>query len=112
MEKAFTSFEEFWPFYLSQHSNRICRNLHFLGTLLGAVFLLYCFITKQFLQLPISFVFGYGFSWIGHFFFEKNRPATFIYPRWSFIGDFKMLKLFLTGGLKEELDRHSIGATQ
>jgi hypothetical protein len=110
MKKSFASFEEFWPFYLSQHSNRTCRNLHFLGTLLGMAFLLNCLIKKQYVLLPICFVFGYGFSWVGHFFFEKNRPATFIYPRWSFIGDFKMLNLFLTGGLKEELKRHQIGA--
>jgi hypothetical protein len=79
-----TSFEEFWPFYVSQHSRSSTRALHFAGT---------------------TMVLGYGPAWIGHFFFEKNRPATFTYPLWSLRGDFRMYRLMLTGRMAPELDR-------
>ena len=108
MEKKYHSFAEFWPFYLSQHSNRTCRILHAFGTTLGIVLLIYAVATQHFELIPICFVFGYGFSWIGHFFFEKNRPATFTYPKWSFLGDFVMLKYFYIGKLDSELQKYNI----
>jgi hypothetical protein len=108
MEKRYQSFEEFWPFYLSQHSNATCRNLHLLGTSLGILFLIYCIATAQYALIPLSLVFGYGFSWIGHFVFEKNRPATFIYPKWSFRGDFRMIRLFYSGKLGQEVKKYGL----
>jgi len=106
--ERYPSFEAFWPFYLSQHRNRTCRNLHFIGTSLGIVWLIACLATGHYAWLPIALVFGYAFAWVGHFFFEKNKPATFTYPKWSFVGDFKMLKLFYTGGLDAELAKHGM----
>jgi hypothetical protein len=107
-EKKYQSFEEFWPFYLSQHRSFICRNLHVVGTSLGVVFLIYVLWTAQYRLLILAPVIGYFFAWIGHFLFEKNRPATFIYPKWSFMGDLRMIKLFFSGKLKEELGKNHI----
>jgi hypothetical protein len=108
MSKPYQSFEEFWPFYLSQHSNDICRRLHVVGTLLGLVWLGLCLYRQTYTLVPLAPLIGYGFAWTGHFGFEKNKPATFKYPRWSFIADFKMMFLFFSGGLERELVRHGI----
>lgn len=108
MSKDYQSFEEFWPFYLSQHSNDICRRLHVIGTLLGLIWLTVCLIRQTPAWILLAPVIGYGFAWTGHFGFEKNRPATFKYPKWSFIADFKMMLLFFSGGLDAELERHGI----
>ena len=85
IDKHYKSFKQFYPFYLSEHMNPVCRGLHFIGTLcvIGIIFVSFIYIKALFIA-PIC---GYGFAWVGHFFFEKNRPATFIYPLYSFIGD-------------------------
>jgi len=94
---SFSSFAEFYPYYLSEHADRTCRRLHFIGTtlvialtvaavLVGPLWLLWC--------IPVA---GYGFAWLGHFVFEKNRPATFQHPFYSLWGDFVMYKDMLTG---------------
>lgn len=101
--KEYKSFAEFYPYYLSEHSNKTCRVLHYIGTSIGLFLFIYFLATKRFAYLPIAFVPGYGFAWIGHFVFEKNRPATFKYPFYSFLGDWVMLKDFLTGNLKNLL---------
>ncbi|MFI5288212.1 MAG: Mpo1-like protein [Polyangia bacterium] len=104
MEKRYTSFEEFWPYYVREHSNPLNRKLHFIGTSLalgcaaGAA-------TGQFWLWPAVPVVGYGFAWVGHFFVEKNRPATFTYPLWSLMGDFVMWKKMLTGQMDAEVER-------
>jgi hypothetical protein len=104
MSKAYRTYEEFWPFYLSQHRNYVCRLLHFIGThfviLFGFAGVLYDY--KFLLLMPFM---GYGFAWAGHFIFEKNVPATFTYPLWSLIGDFKMFFMTLGFKLKKEFDR-------
>ena len=94
MTKQYKSFKQFYPFYLSEHMNPICRGLHFIGTLcvIGIIFFSFTNIKALFIA-PIR---GYGFAWVGHFFFEKNRPATFIYPLYSFIGDWAMFIDILT----------------
>jgi hypothetical protein len=79
----FANFREFYPFYLGEHRNRTCRRLHFIGRLLLAALL--C---------------GYGFAWVGHIFFEKNRPATFSHPVYSFIGDWAMFGDILRGRIR------------
>jgi len=84
--------QEFYPFYLSQHINPICRLLHFIGTTLVMVVVAVIAITKDLSYLPLCPLVGYGFAWVGHFFFEKNKPATFTYPRYSLICDFIMWK--------------------
>jgi len=93
----YRKFSEFYPFYLTEHSNRTSRRLHFTGTSLGVAFLLHAFSTLDFRWLLAGLVCGYAFAWVGHFFFEKNRPATFKYPVYSFIGDWVMWKDILTG---------------
>ena len=98
--QRYRSFAQFYPFYLSEHSNRTCRRLHFVGTTLGLVFLLHAFSTLDFGWLLAGLACGYAFAWIGHFFFEHNRPATFTYPLWSFMGDWVMWKDILTGKIK------------
>ena len=95
----YASFAEFYPFYLSEHSNRTCRRLHFVGTSLGLVMLLHALSTLDFRWVLAGLVTGYAFAWIGHFAFEKNRPATFRYPLYSFIGDWAMYRDVLTGRL-------------
>lgn len=92
-----SSFKEFYPFYLKQHSNKICRLLHVIGTTIVFALsftALYHNNHVLWLFVPIS---GYGFAWIGHFFFEKNKPATFKYPMWSLRSDFKMYFDILSG---------------
>lgn len=93
----FSSFAQFYPFYLGEHQNRTCRRLHFVGTSLVIATLLYALTMAAYADLVLLPVFGYGFAWIGHFFFEKNRPATFKYPFYSLLGDFVMYKDICTG---------------
>ena len=90
MEHRISSFTEFYPFYLGQHANRTCRRLHFVGTSLVIIILAYALLEGRLVLLWLMPVFGYGFAWIGHFVFEKNRPATFQYPLYSLMGDFVM----------------------
>jgi hypothetical protein len=90
--RQFKSFSEFYPFYLSEHSHHICRQLHFVGTTCVLGLLAAFAITGQsslLVGMPLA---GYGFAWLGHFVFEKNRPATFRHPFYSFIGDFAMYR--------------------
>jgi hypothetical protein len=99
-EHRFKSFSEFWPYYLKEHSRPATRALHYLGSL-GAIALIAVFIAAgRWWLFPLALIPGYAMAWIGHFFIEKNRPATFTYPLWSFIGDWKMLALMLAGRLK------------
>ena len=99
-EREFRSFAEFYPFYLSEHSNDVSRRLHYCGSLLVLLLLALAIITMNgwlLLALPLA---GYGFAWVGHFFFEKNRPATFRHPLYSFLGDWVMLRDALTGRIR------------
>ena len=96
--RTFTSFAEFYPYYLSEHENRTSRRLHFCGTLavlsIAACALFGVINAWWLLALPVC---GYGFAWLGHFVFEKNRPATFQHPFYSLAGDFVMFKDMLIG---------------
>jgi hypothetical protein len=96
----FTRFADFYPFYLEEHSNRTCRRLHFVGTSLALVLIISAIVLANAWLLPGALLVGYAFAWVGHFFFEKNRPATFKYPFYSFIGDWVMWKDMLTGRIK------------
>jgi hypothetical protein len=102
-EKRFASYAEFWPYYLSEHSRPETRALHYFGTGLGLALLAAAIVMLDWTLLPVALVSGYLFAWIGHFFVEKNRPATFKYPLWSFVSDFRMLWLWLIGRLDREL---------
>jgi hypothetical protein len=98
--KKYQSFHEFYPFYLSQHKNATCRRLHFVGSILILALVAYCAIKGQWQGLWFAPVIGYGCAWLGHFIFEKNRPATFTYPFYSLLGDWLMFKDILTGKIK------------
>jgi hypothetical protein len=95
--KKFARFGEFYPFYLSEHRNRTCRRLHFVGSTLALVCLVLLIATGNPWWLLAGLVAGYGFAWVGHFGFEKNRPASFKQPLFSFMGDWVMYKDILTG---------------
>jgi hypothetical protein len=100
MTKQYQTFKSFYPFYLSQHKNVICRRLHFIGSILVLCTIGYALATQHFMTLCLLPVIGYGFAWLGHFFFEKNKPATFTYPLYSLMGDWVMFKDMLTGRIK------------
>lgn len=90
MEKRFKTLKEFYPYYLKEHQNPTCRILHFVGTALLFIILICSIWLSDFrLLILIPFV-GYGFAWVGHYFFEKNKPATFQYPWFSLASDFLM----------------------
>ncbi len=96
-EKTFTSFAEFYPFYLGEHTNATCRRLHFAGSALVLVLIAAAIILgRPLLLIAVPFV-GYGFAWAGHFLFEHNRPATFTHPLYSLMGDWAMFAEILTG---------------
>ena len=99
-DKAYTSFAAFYPFYLSQHANRTCRRLHFFGSFLCVVTLAWVISSQQWLGLLLLPLIGYGFAWVGHFMFERNRPATFTYPLYSLMGDWVMFWQVLTGHIR------------
>ncbi len=93
----FRTFAEFYPYYLREHSNPVCRALHYTGTSLALLISIYALWSGQYLLLLAGLVAGYAFAWVGHYAFERNRPATFQYPLYSFMGDWVMLKDFLRG---------------
>ena len=95
--RKFNSFSEFYPYYLSEHGNSTCRRLHFIGTTLVIGILAYAIGRGSLLLLLALPIAGYTFAWIGHFFFEKNRPATFQHPFYSLLGDFVMYRDMILG---------------
>ena len=97
---GFKTFTEFYPFYLKQHTNVTCRKLHFFGTSGVIALLLLFFFTGKIVVLALLPLAGYGFAWIGHFAFEKNRPASFKYPIYSILGDFRMFWDIIVGRVK------------
>jgi hypothetical protein len=98
--RSFTRFADFYPFYLSEHSNITCRRLHFLGSTLGLVCWAMIFVTGKPQYFLYGLLCGYGCAWIGHFGFEKNQPASFKRPLYSFMGDWVMYKDIWTGQVK------------
>jgi hypothetical protein len=100
MTKKYKKFSDFYPFYLSQHTNRICRRLHFVGSCCIILLIFYVAVFGSLHLLWFIPMIGYGFAWVGHFIFEKNRPATFVYPIYSLIGDWVMFKDMVIGKIK------------
>lgn len=86
----YKTFKEFYPFYLSEHSNPLNRLLHVMGTTIGLCLILFAAWKALWWLLPIALIQGYAWAWVGHFLIEKNRPATFTYPLYSFVGDWVM----------------------
>lgn len=95
----YTTYSAFFDFYLSEHSRPLTRALHYMGSACGIAALVTVVWTGNPVWIVAGLVAGYGFAWIGHFFVEHNRPATFRYPLWSFAGDYHMFFLWLTGQL-------------
>jgi len=109
--RPLATFEEFWPFYVGQHSKEGTRALHFAGTTAGLAWLLAAAAFRRPHFLVHALVSAYGLAWVGHFFIEKNRPATFTYPLWSLEGDFRMYALMWQGKMSAEIERLRAGAS-
>jgi hypothetical protein len=88
--ERFKTFADFYPFYLEEHANRTSRRLHFIGTSIALALLIAALVLQIGWLVALAIVQGYAFAWVGHFFFEHNKPATFKYPRFSFIGDWRL----------------------
>lgn len=97
MKTHYDSFADFYPFYLSEHSNRTCRRLHFVGTSAAFLMALQAIESLNVWWILAALLTGYAFAWCGHFFFERNRPATFTHPFYSFVGDWAMWTDILFG---------------
>lgn len=95
--KSFDRFADFYPYYLQEHRDSTCRRLHFIGTSLVILILAFAVLSANWTLLWVLPLAGYTFAWVGHFFFEKNRPATFKHPFYSLLGDFVMYKDMLRG---------------
>lgn len=102
-----SSYTEFWDFYVQEHSRPATRALHFVGTSLGVILLAWFIWRGLWYYIPLCFVVGYAFAWVAHFAIEKNKPATFKYPLWSFISDYKMMWYMITGRMRREVTRVS-----
>lgn len=105
MTRKAQNYSEFWDFYVAEHSRPLTRLLHFVGTSIGIAFLIYFVARGQWYFFPAFFIIGYAFAWFAHFAVEKNRPASFRYPFWSFISDFKMMWYMVTGRMGGEVAR-------
>ncbi|MFZ9872884.1 MAG: Mpo1-like protein [Steroidobacteraceae bacterium] len=94
---SFRNFEEFYPFYLGEHADRTSRRLHVIGTSAAMLQILAAIVLREPMLCLTALVSGYGFAWVGHYVFEKNRPATFKYPLYSLRGDFRMAREVFSG---------------
>ena len=103
------TYSEFWNFYVAEHSEPLTRYLHFVGTTLGIVLLVWIVRSGNWLYFPLCLIVGYGFAWFAHFFVEHNKPASFKYPLWSFISDYKMMFYMLAGRMNAEVERVAAG---
>lgn len=108
MTERISTYAEFWPYYLREHSLPITRWLHFLGTSCAVSLAVTSALTRNVALVPAALVSGYGFAWVSHFTLEKNRPATFKYPLWSLFSDFRMAGLMLVGRLSWHLVRAGV----
>ena len=103
MEKTYQTLKEFYPYYLTEHRNATSRRLHFIGTALFIALLIYALFEAKWTLLMGVPLLGYGFAWVGHYFFERNKPATFKYPLFSLMSDFIMFWDILTGQIDRKL---------
>jgi hypothetical protein len=104
-QPEFADYEQFFTFYLGEHSDPRNRAMHAAGTMLGLCTLIVPFVVGHPWYALLWPLVAYGFAWTGHFLIEGNKPATFGHPFWSFISDFRMLGLMLTGRLDKRLKR-------
>ena len=103
MTEKIQTYAEFWPHYLREHSHPTCRLMHYFGTSAAVSVLVLAAVSGKPALLLAALLCGYGPAWVGHFFIEKNRPATFTYPFWSFFSDFRMTFRFVTGRIEQDL---------
>lgn len=103
--RRIATFRAFWPYYVREHSKPITRALHFVGSTLVLLLVVAAIVTGRPLLLVFAPIVGYGFAWVGHFGFEKNKPATFKYPVYSFIADWVMYGKILSGTMRAEVER-------
>jgi hypothetical protein len=108
MAERFSTYREFWLHYLREHGRPATRAIHFAGTAAGVAVLVAGLVAGPWWLVPIALVASYGPAWLAHFAIERNRPATFQYPLWSFVSDFRMLGLWLAGRLGPELQRAGV----
>ena len=104
-DQRYQTFSEFWPFYVLEHSKPATRLLHLIGTTVGLTVMVLFIASGRWWLFPLGLIPGYAFAWFAHFVIEKNKPATFKYPLWSFISDYKMIGMMLTGRMKSEIER-------
>ena len=104
-ERRIETYEEFWPFYVREHSDPTNRKLHFVGTSGTIALVIAAMVRRKPIHLLHAAISGYGGAWIGHFFFQKNTPATFKYPLWSLFSDFRMYGKILAGTMNDEVAR-------
>jgi hypothetical protein len=105
MSTRYKSFSEFWPFYVAEHSKPGTRWMHLAGTVAGTSTMAYLIASGRWWLFPLGLIPGYGAAWFAHFFIERNKPATFQYPLWSFLADYKMIAFMLTGRMNQEVSR-------
>jgi len=106
------TYREFWPYYLGEHAKPKTRALHIAGTAVVTALLITAAVTADIWLVLAAAVAGYGPAWVAHFMIEKNQPATFRYPIWSLISDFRMAGTWLAGGLSRELEKAGIEPAQ
>lgn len=104
-DQRYRSYAEFWPFYVREHSRPGTRLLHLIGTAAGLTVMIYFVAIGRWFLFPLGLIPGYACAWLGHFLIEKNKPATFQYPLWSFISDYKMIAMMLTGRMGGEIEK-------
>ena len=108
MSKPIKTYSEFWPYYLQEHAQPATRVYHYLGVIGLMAVVLAAFISGNFYILWLMPIVGYGFAWFSHLTIEKNKPATFDYPFWSLISDFRMFYCWLTGQMNDELKKAGV----
>jgi len=104
------TYPEFWHYYLREHAKPATRAWHYFGTSLTILCLLAAAVLRQPWFLAASVILGYAPAWIGHFASERNRPATFRYPVWSLVSDFRLFGVWLSGNLARQLEAAGVGA--
>lgn len=107
-QEKIATYEKFWPYYLQEHRKDGTQTTHIVGTAIALSLLIAAIVTANWWLLLAAVFSGYFFAWVGHFFIEKNRPATFTYPFWSLISDFRLFFMFITGRLSSEYRRFGI----
>lgn len=110
--REYSTFTEFWPYYLTEHRQASTRAWHYFGTSCALFVLIFALTSRAWGFIGLAFICGYLFAWLSHAFIERNRPATFTYPLWSLAADFKMLFCFITGRMSRELEKAGIAPTR